>query len=728
ASQVTDVVLQADGTIMLSGNTVRKNFTDLDAEIFSITRWGGTNSAFGSSGKFLYGGVGEQRVTALRVQEDGKLLYAGDLGTSSAYIGRLTAAGVADSTFGSTGGRSFLQVSTTTTHPGVRAMAVEPDGNILVAVTRALEEAEMALMRVNSTGVLDPYFSGDGLLPLTFGGPTWVPTDVLLQGDGRIVLAAHQPEDLGTPSLRLRRYEWNGDVDASFGTAGLATFSSSSLGNLATGLRELSNGDFLFGSATAAGISPRRNAAMRVLRGPASPPAQFSIVAGPQAQTAALGAEVTLTAEVAHPPGQPLACAWFHNNTLIAHTALPSLTLPQVQASQEGSYHVEISALGIRLRSPPAQLYIQQPPVITHAPTADTVVHFYKMGYIDVRMQGRLPATYQLFRDEVAQSVNYVNSQRTAALSFYGGDSPETHTYRIRITNADGVATSETFRVIKVADPYIAPGDDVLLVAGQPLNLQPLIYTLYDYASNEARITWKMNGKTLPVPATQATYVRNPSRLADAGTYQVGLKHAQGSTQQDFRISIVDIRPRSHIAAAGRKFELPIPTAGPGLTYSWTHQGQPLQARAGLTGVDGPTLTFLSPAPEDAGAYVCTVKMGTLEQGVGEQTLVLATHVPTLAAFTLPVGQIGVPYTAPLPLPAMADHFVIKGLPAGFTYDAIGHTLTGTPAKSGRHTLTLTAINPLGSSAPVKVLLEIAPLAPGLSGRFFGVLQGSFPT
>lgn len=718
-SQLTDVALLPTGRVVISGTTGRQTYSDTDGEIFCLQSSGGRYTTFGSSGQYTFGGTGDQTVTALQVLADGKVLYAGGAGGSAAFAGRLTTGGLEDNTYGTAGGRRTISLGANT--QSARAMTLDPNGNLLLAATSTLLGQEMALIRLTPTGALDPFFSEDGLMSVTFGAGSWVPADVLLQSDGRIVLAASQPGAAASSTLRLRRFEWTGAVDASFGTAGDASFTHGSGGNAALGLRTLPGGDLLLGCTTAVTPPLRSLAALRVSRGPASPTPSFTITADPVSQSVPLYGSVTLTVGVDAPPGLPLVYSWYRGTSLMGRTTEPSYRLSSMQPYQEGAYHVQVAGMGVILTSQTAQIRVLNPPVITRPPAANTVVPFDHIGSVSFGYQGRASMQVQLLEGETVISEQTVTNSYDFWLPVRGSSTEDIRTYRMRLINADGEATSEPFRVITAGDPYVAAHPDVMVAVGDALSLEVQLFTYYD-----TRLTWKLNGKTLPVPFGQSFHIRPEARLADAGSYQVLAKNLLGSYTRDLRVSVADLRPRRSIAAQGQRFQLTLPTAGPGLTYEWKKDGQPLLPRAGLSGLDGPTLTFDSPTPADDGAYVCTVRMGTLALESSDQTLLVADAAPTLATFTLPPGQIGVPYTTELPMPALADHFVIKGLPPGFTYDAVTHTLHGTPAKSGRHPLTFTAVSPLGSSASITTDLVIPTLPESMRGRFFGIVFGGF--
>lgn len=725
---LTDVVSLANGRIIVSGNTLRSGFSDSDAELFGIVANGGSaDTSFGTSGRFVYGGSNEQTVTSLRVQTDGRVLYAGSASNGAfAYIGRVSATGVPDTTFANFNGRLLTSTNggSASNNQGVRALTLDAEQNIVVAVTSSPSGNEMGLMRLTPAGALDTTFSNDGILTFTFGSPSWVPGDVLVQRDGRIVVAAHMPGQPNTTQIRARRLEWNGQIDNSYGGTGDGIYTLGTGGNLLAGLREAPASNHLFVGTTRVGTDPLDSmAVVRVLRGIDAPVPGVSILSSPSGRTLLAGQSTQIHADVAVANGVAVVCSWYCNNALVATTLEPSYSFI-AQGSHEGTWRLEVTGQGptqrITQTSDPFQIIVRQPPVLSRPPPGRSQVFIGTFGSYSYLYSGRLPATCKVYTDgEVVNTFEIYGG----SISFVLFEStPVTRTHHIVVTNADGEVHSDDFVVDYVSDPYIQPHHNIILSLGETFQLAPAILTNYEWRSG-----WKLNGKALPLANTVAEYTVGAATFADAGTYSFTARSITGSYTRDIRVAVMDSRPRNHQIAAGRTFKLSIPMAGTGLTYSWTHNGEPLEARPGLSGVDSPTLTFTSPTAADEGSYACTARfipneLGANELTCADQTLTIVTAVPTLQTFTLEPAQIGLFYQAELPLPEQADRFTVKGLPPGFKYDPISHILSGTPTKSGRHTLTFTAVNPLGSSAPVKVLLEVPTLPTGTHGRFYGTL------
>src|SRR5262249_9417543 len=80
-----------------------------------------------------------------------------------------------------------------------------------------------ALVRYDGDGTVDPLFGVNGTVPITFDGGLAVEAqDVAVQPDGRIVLAGYTGPRFGSPTdFAVARYLADGTPDPTFGTAGV---------------------------------------------------------------------------------------------------------------------------------------------------------------------------------------------------------------------------------------------------------------------------------------------------------------------------------------------------------------------------------------------------------------------------------------------------------------------------------------------------------------------------
>jgi uncharacterized delta-60 repeat protein len=186
---VADIVVQPDGKIIIGGSfgSVARLNADgsVDATFTNLTVVGNT-------------------VSAMILQPDGKIVVVGSFttfgGVAQGYITRLNANGTLDTTFnaGNAGANNTIN-----------DVALTPDGKVVIVgrFTTYNGASASRVARLNADGSLDTTFNYAAIAAFT-------PTDVVVQPDGRIVIAgvnstAFQPGSI----FRLNQ---NGSVDASF--------------------------------------------------------------------------------------------------------------------------------------------------------------------------------------------------------------------------------------------------------------------------------------------------------------------------------------------------------------------------------------------------------------------------------------------------------------------------------------------------------------------------------
>lgn len=184
-----NVLVLPDGRIVASGMESGL-FNTEPTLVMQVLPDGRPDPAFGTQGKLRLTGalVG----WALARQADGKLLLGGssEFGPAArAAVLRLAADGSLDTGFG-TGG---LAVHPFTGNTDIaRALVVQPDGRILVAGRTGGTNRNTAAVRLAADGTLDPTFATGGLLVVDFMlGAAGYPDEAeraLLQPDGKLLL------------------------------------------------------------------------------------------------------------------------------------------------------------------------------------------------------------------------------------------------------------------------------------------------------------------------------------------------------------------------------------------------------------------------------------------------------------------------------------------------------------------------------------------------------------
>jgi uncharacterized delta-60 repeat protein len=170
---------------------------------------------------------------AVAVQSDGKLVVVGqaykqnDFSGEDFVVTRYNTDGTLDTTFGRGG-------KVRTDFPGLAAVpssvVIQPDGKIVVAggaFPLFTFAGNFELVRYNPNGSLDTSFGNGGIVTTIFPEGSYA-FDVALQPDGKIIAAGtvfvdFNPGDMSDTDFALARYNPNGSLDTTFGNSGMVT-------------------------------------------------------------------------------------------------------------------------------------------------------------------------------------------------------------------------------------------------------------------------------------------------------------------------------------------------------------------------------------------------------------------------------------------------------------------------------------------------------------------------
>jgi uncharacterized delta-60 repeat protein/RHS repeat-associated protein len=161
---------------------------------------------------------------AMVVQSDGKIIVAGIGSTSDGrfVLARYNADGSLDTSFGTAGTGLVATLIGTTGADDIRALALTSSGQI-IAVGNAWDSAhnsyDFAVARYTTGGVLDTTFgtnnSGWVLTPFVASSKNAVANSVVIQSDGKIVVAGYATNTAGNPDFAVARYTSAGVLDTS---------------------------------------------------------------------------------------------------------------------------------------------------------------------------------------------------------------------------------------------------------------------------------------------------------------------------------------------------------------------------------------------------------------------------------------------------------------------------------------------------------------------------------
>ena len=222
ASMANEVIVLADGKVVVCGNAY-DGFTSYDFALVRYNADGSLDAGFGAGGKTTTDfDHDNDRATAMAVQNDGKIVVGGHtfVGTSNndVALARYNADGSLDTTFG-VGGKV---TSSFGRNESVSEVVVQQDGKILVAGSQHLPSArDMFVARYNADGTLDTDFGTDGFVRTRVGPETSDANSMVLQPDGKILLAGTGFVNIngGSPAsydFVLVRLNADGTLDTTF--------------------------------------------------------------------------------------------------------------------------------------------------------------------------------------------------------------------------------------------------------------------------------------------------------------------------------------------------------------------------------------------------------------------------------------------------------------------------------------------------------------------------------
>ena len=208
------LAIQPDGKILVSG------MTNHDFALARYNANGSLDTTFSGDGKVTLDLGINDFGSGITVQADGKILISGathnDFTSNGDFVVvRYNPDGSLDTSFSGDG--------IVTTPIGGDAVGcsvkVQPDGRIVVG---GFSNGDFAVARYTANGTLDTTFSGDGIVTTNIGGEDYG-SGLMLQTDGKILLAGSTWPGDGHSNFALVRYNTDGSLDTSFSGDGIVT-------------------------------------------------------------------------------------------------------------------------------------------------------------------------------------------------------------------------------------------------------------------------------------------------------------------------------------------------------------------------------------------------------------------------------------------------------------------------------------------------------------------------
>jgi len=221
--QASSIAVQSDGKIIVAGHS---SDTPVDEDPdFSLVRYnsdGSLDNTFDSDGIVTTDfSLLIDRIQDIAIQPDGKIVAVGfsvDGAGQDLAMARYNTDGSLDNTFGTNG---KLTENFGTGADWGTAVALQPDGKIIVGGwTENGTNKDFAVARFNADGSLDNSFGGNGKVETEIGTSEDVANDMVLQPDGKIILAGYSSRGADIHDFALVRYLADGSLDTTWGTDG----------------------------------------------------------------------------------------------------------------------------------------------------------------------------------------------------------------------------------------------------------------------------------------------------------------------------------------------------------------------------------------------------------------------------------------------------------------------------------------------------------------------------
>jgi uncharacterized delta-60 repeat protein len=240
---VDAIAIQQDGKIVVAGDTTSNTGNgSQNMVVVRVNANGSLDATFGAGNAdgtpdgvvSISLGDGNDEAKAVAIQANGKLVIAGNTvgsdDSSNIAVARLNSDGSLDATFGAGNADGtpdgVVAISLSNGDDKAKAVALQADGKILVGgVTVAADNSSnVAVARLNSDGTADVSFGAgtadgtpDGSVSVSFGAGDDKLKGLLLQADGKILIAGSNTAADGSSNAVVARLNSNGALDSSFG-------------------------------------------------------------------------------------------------------------------------------------------------------------------------------------------------------------------------------------------------------------------------------------------------------------------------------------------------------------------------------------------------------------------------------------------------------------------------------------------------------------------------------
>lgn len=557
------VAVQNDSRILVAGHFTTAN-GEARTNLVRLREDGTLDSSFKTN--FTAGGA----ILAVVLQEDGKILIGG----SFTNINRVSRKGIARL---NTDGSLDLSFNPLKAVDGVvKSIRIQADQRILIAghFFRVDETRRSGIARLLPSGALDATFDPGAGVALTAGGTfDDAPSvdDILIQGDGRLVIGGRFDEFDGSPRSNLARLNWDGSLDSNFDPGVGANSAVRALAVQADG-RLLIGGDF----TAFAGLARQRIAR---LQSDGTDPVAPTILTAPVAQTIIIRGTARFLVEAEGTPA--LSYQWLKSGLPLSGQTNDTLVIRDAQYADAGFFSVTVSNAGGTTTSTPVALYVTpapEPPSIVSEPE-DLLVPAGSSLALPAAATGAQPMSWQWRRGG-----KDITGATANVLSFDSVRTNDAGSYVAVVTNAGGLDATRTVGLavfVPPASQTIASGSNLVL-------------RVQAYGPGPFSYLWRFNGSALP-GAVGSSLIRTNALLADQGAYSVIIANPSCAATSEVAQVVVQMPPlitagpEDQEGVLGGTNTLSVTAVGsPSLRYQWRAYGTNLPAATNATLTLGP--------------------------------------------------------------------------------------------------------------------------------------------
>ena len=311
----------------------------------------------------------------------------------------------------------------------------------------------------------------------------------------------------------------------------------------------------------------------------------------------------------------PLSYQWRHNGVDLLGETNDTLTIASTVASDEGTYDCVVCACGTVI-SAPATIDFNEPTITTQPVDFFAKLH-EPAGFFVVATPFLGSLSYQWFHENTPVGTN-------SDLFLIGSVTPADYgDYHVEVTDACGVATSNTFRLVPPGKTKnVSEGElNVLQIFDQPDSQNacigsPAVISVTAYP-NDVTYVWRKNLVPIAPPETNSTLVFPSVMLADTAIYDVVVTDGPNSkTSVPAALNAIDV-PVISVQPAPANQTVPPGTdvlyfvtviAGGNVTFQWEKRPTtPFAPFVPMPGQTNNSLGLDDVTSSDAGTYRCRI-------------------------------------------------------------------------------------------------------------------------